>query len=137
MTLQYETDGGALGSAVISQVSAGRKNRLFLEISGSESTLTFDQEAPRASGKAAATRAACSSATPRRSRPRPPATRGSPRDTPGIPGLLQRPRRRHRGSDQRADARRAAHVRRRAPGSALAEAVARSARTGTWVEVGA
>lgn len=46
VTLQYETDGGALGTAVISQVSAGRKNRLFLEISGSESTLTFDQEQP-------------------------------------------------------------------------------------------
>ncbi|MGN6238729.1 MAG: Gfo/Idh/MocA family protein [Cellulosimicrobium cellulans] len=46
VTLQYATDGGALGTAVISQVSAGRKNRLFLEISGSESTLSFDQEQP-------------------------------------------------------------------------------------------
>lgn len=46
VTLQYETDGGALGTAVISQVSAGRKNRLYLEISGSESTLSFDQEQP-------------------------------------------------------------------------------------------
>ncbi|NDO91427.1 Gfo/Idh/MocA family protein [Cellulosimicrobium composti] len=46
VTLQYATDAGALGSAVISQVSAGRKNRLFLEISGSESTLSFDQEQP-------------------------------------------------------------------------------------------
>jgi len=46
VTLQYETDGGALGTAVISQVSAGRKNRLYLEISGSESTLAFDQERP-------------------------------------------------------------------------------------------
>ena len=31
---------------MISQVSAGRKNRLYLEISGSESTLAFDQEQP-------------------------------------------------------------------------------------------
>ncbi|MBD8080161.1 Gfo/Idh/MocA family protein [Cellulosimicrobium arenosum] len=46
VTLQYQTDRGALGTAVISQVSAGRKNRLFLEISGTESTLTFDQEQP-------------------------------------------------------------------------------------------
>ncbi|MFB8230490.1 Gfo/Idh/MocA family protein [Cellulosimicrobium sp. NPDC055967] len=46
VTLQYVTDGGALGTAVISQVSAGRKNRLYLEISGSESTLSFDQEQP-------------------------------------------------------------------------------------------
>lgn len=46
VTLQYETDGGALGTAVVSQVSAGRKNRLYLEISGTESTLAFDQEQP-------------------------------------------------------------------------------------------
>src|SRR5687767_4865767 len=29
--LQFETDGGAVGTAVISQISAGRKNRLWLE----------------------------------------------------------------------------------------------------------
>lgn len=46
VTLQYETDGGALGTAVVSQVSAGRKNRLHLEISGTEATLAFDQEQP-------------------------------------------------------------------------------------------
>jgi len=46
VTLQYQTDGGVLGTAVISQVSAGRKNRLHLEISGSRSTLAFDQEQP-------------------------------------------------------------------------------------------
>ncbi len=32
VVLQFETDGGALGAAVISQVSAGRKNRLWLEV---------------------------------------------------------------------------------------------------------
>ena len=32
--MQFETDGGALGSVVVSQVSAGRKNRLWLEIDG-------------------------------------------------------------------------------------------------------
>jgi len=44
--MQFETDGGALGSAVISQLSAGRKNRLWIEIDGSEESLAFDQEEP-------------------------------------------------------------------------------------------
>jgi predicted dehydrogenase len=46
VTLQFETDGGAIGSAVISQISAGRKNRLFLELDGSEEALAFNQEEP-------------------------------------------------------------------------------------------
>ncbi len=46
VTLQFATAGGMVGSTVISQVSAGRKNRLLLEISGTESTLAFDQEQP-------------------------------------------------------------------------------------------
>lgn len=46
VTLQLRTDGGLLGASVISQVSPGRKNRLLLEVSGSEGTLTFDQEQP-------------------------------------------------------------------------------------------
>jgi predicted dehydrogenase len=44
--VQFETDAGALGSVVISQVSAGRKNRLWFEIDGSEEALAFDQEQP-------------------------------------------------------------------------------------------
>ena len=44
--VQFETDAGALGSVVISQVSAGRKNRLWIEIDGSEEALAFDQEHP-------------------------------------------------------------------------------------------
>jgi predicted dehydrogenase len=44
--VQFETDAGALGSVVISQVSAGRKNRLWIEIDGSEEALAFDQERP-------------------------------------------------------------------------------------------
>ena len=44
--VQFETDAGALGSVVISQVSAGRKNRLWLEIDGAEEALAFDQEQP-------------------------------------------------------------------------------------------
>ena len=44
--VQFETDQGAMGSAVISQISAGRKNRLWLEVDGSEESLAFDQEEP-------------------------------------------------------------------------------------------
>ena len=44
VVLQFETVAGMLGSATISQVSPGRKNRLALEVSGAESTIAFDQE---------------------------------------------------------------------------------------------
>ncbi len=44
MVLQFETDGGALGSAVISQISAGRKNRLWLEVDAADEALAFNQE---------------------------------------------------------------------------------------------
>ncbi|MDA8368886.1 MAG: Gfo/Idh/MocA family oxidoreductase [Nocardiopsaceae bacterium] len=45
-TFQFATRGGMVGASIISQVSAGRKNRLLLEISGTEATLSFDQEQP-------------------------------------------------------------------------------------------
>jgi predicted dehydrogenase len=44
--VQFETDRGAIGTTVISQISAGRKNRLWLEVDGAEEALTFDQEHP-------------------------------------------------------------------------------------------
>jgi predicted dehydrogenase len=44
--VQFETDLGALGTTVISQISAGRKNRLWLELDGAEAALAFDQEEP-------------------------------------------------------------------------------------------
>ena len=44
--VQFETDGGAIGSTVISQISAGRKNRLWLELDGGEEALVFCQEEP-------------------------------------------------------------------------------------------
>ena len=44
--LLFETDAGLIGSTVISQVSAGRRNRLWFEISGTEATVGFDQEQP-------------------------------------------------------------------------------------------
>jgi predicted dehydrogenase len=46
VTMQFVTTDGVLGSAVISQISPGRKNRLLVEITGAEATLTFDQEQP-------------------------------------------------------------------------------------------
>jgi predicted dehydrogenase len=44
--VMFETDRGALGSVVVSQVSAGRKNRLWFEISTAAEGLAFDQEQP-------------------------------------------------------------------------------------------
>ncbi|MDQ2629893.1 MAG: Gfo/Idh/MocA family oxidoreductase [Actinomycetota bacterium] len=44
--LLFETDDGATGSLVVSQVSAGRKNRLWVEIAAGAETFAFDQERP-------------------------------------------------------------------------------------------
>jgi predicted dehydrogenase len=44
--VQFETDAGAVGSVVVSQISAGRKNRLWIELDGAEEALSFDQEHP-------------------------------------------------------------------------------------------
>jgi predicted dehydrogenase len=46
VTAQFVTAAGVLGTLVISQVAAGRKNRLYLEVSGTDTTLAFDQEIP-------------------------------------------------------------------------------------------
>ena len=70
-TLLFETDGGALGSLVVSQVSAGRKNRLWFEISGTDEAVSFDQENPEALWVGSRAGAVSSPATTTRSRPRP------------------------------------------------------------------
>ncbi|MFF2050301.1 Gfo/Idh/MocA family protein [Leifsonia sp. NPDC058194] len=44
--ISFETDGGAMGSLVISQASAGRRNRLWFSFDGPEESYSFDQEAP-------------------------------------------------------------------------------------------
>ncbi|WP_345751729.1 Gfo/Idh/MocA family protein [Microbacterium rhizophilus] len=41
-----ETAGGAIGSLLVSQVAAGRKNALTIEVSGSDGAIAFDQEHP-------------------------------------------------------------------------------------------
>jgi predicted dehydrogenase len=40
----FETDNGAYGTLVVSQVSAGRKNRLWFEMDGANRSVVFDQE---------------------------------------------------------------------------------------------
>jgi predicted dehydrogenase len=45
-TAQFRTESGVVGTLVVSQVAAGRKNRLYLEVSGTESSFGFDQEDP-------------------------------------------------------------------------------------------
>ena len=45
-TLQFDTDKGATGSLVVSQVSPGRKNRLWFSFDGTETSFSFNQERP-------------------------------------------------------------------------------------------
>jgi len=42
----FRTEAGVAGSAVISQLSAGRKNRLWVEVDGARQSAVFDQEQP-------------------------------------------------------------------------------------------
>jgi len=46
VAVTLETDGGAVGTLLVSQVAPGRKNRLHLEIAGTGESLAFDQEQP-------------------------------------------------------------------------------------------
>lgn len=45
-TVLFETDRGASGSLVVSQVSLGRKNKLWFSFDGTEAAFIFDQEQP-------------------------------------------------------------------------------------------
>ena len=44
--LLFRTEQGASGSVVVSQVSPGRKNRLWFEVDGARASVSFDQENP-------------------------------------------------------------------------------------------
>ncbi|SIM55218.1 Predicted dehydrogenase [Micromonospora cremea] len=44
--VHFTTAAGTVGTLVVSQVAAGRKNRLHLELSGTEASFGFDQEDP-------------------------------------------------------------------------------------------
>ncbi len=46
VTLNFETDGGAIGSLVLSQVSLGRKNRIWFSLEGTKASFVFDHEMP-------------------------------------------------------------------------------------------
>jgi len=46
VTVNFETDGGAIGSVVLSQVALGRKNRLWLSLDGTRASFVFDHEDP-------------------------------------------------------------------------------------------
>ncbi|MEO7731853.1 MAG: Gfo/Idh/MocA family oxidoreductase, partial [Kofleriaceae bacterium] len=46
VTMMFETDRGAAGSVVISQISQGRKNRLWFELDAAHEAITFDEEDP-------------------------------------------------------------------------------------------
>ncbi|MQY02085.1 Gfo/Idh/MocA family protein [Actinomadura macrotermitis] len=46
VAVQFTTDRGALGSLMVSQISAGHKNRLHIEFDAAAESLAFDQERP-------------------------------------------------------------------------------------------
>ncbi len=45
-TVLFETDRGAVGNVVVSQVAPGRKNRLWFSFDGQDASYVFDQENP-------------------------------------------------------------------------------------------
>jgi predicted dehydrogenase len=45
-TIIFETDKGACGSLVLSQVSPGSKNKLWFSFEGANESFVFDQESP-------------------------------------------------------------------------------------------
>ncbi|MDP9418137.1 MAG: Gfo/Idh/MocA family oxidoreductase, partial [Actinomycetota bacterium] len=47
-TVVFETDRGAVGNLVVSQVTPGRKNRLWFSFDGQNASYVFDQENPEA-----------------------------------------------------------------------------------------
>ena len=67
--VQFETDARRLGTFLVSQISAGRKNRLRIELDGAGRVYAFDQEAPEALW-VGATRPSWCAATPTLSRRR-------------------------------------------------------------------
>jgi predicted dehydrogenase len=46
VSVALETEGGAIGTLLVSQLAPGRKNRLHLEIAGAAESVVFDQEQP-------------------------------------------------------------------------------------------
>ena len=46
VALVVETDGGAIGTLLVSQVAPGRKNHLTIEVAGTQESVRFEQEQP-------------------------------------------------------------------------------------------
>ena len=137
--MQFETDQGAVGATVISQISAGRKNRLWLEVDGPEESLAFDQEEPESAlvrpprvrhDPVKRDPASCPS-------PPPACAVAAGRPSAGLWGLLRRVRRRRLRRDPAATRRRTAcrpfptGCARRA----ITDAVLTAAREERWVDV--
>ena len=132
----FETDRGATGNLTISQISPGRKNRLWFSVDGATESLCFDQENPESLwiGGREVNRQLLRGTS---EGPAAGALHGRPGRPPaGLPGLLRRLRRRHLRRDRRRRARRAAHLRRR-PARRPHHRRPSSSRRGTssWVEV--
>ncbi|MFD4253345.1 Gfo/Idh/MocA family protein [Amycolatopsis thermoflava] len=135
-TVLFTTRSGVLGSVTVSQVSAGRKNRLWFEFDGQHRSAVFDQENPetawlgsQASAEVLARGAVPASAEHRRLSTLPP---GHPQgyaqcfdnfvaDTYGVIHGEKRD-----GLPTFADGNRSAHI---------VDAVVESARTGRWTPV--
>ena len=136
--VQFETDAGALGSVVVSQISAGRKNRLWLELDGADEALAFDQEHPEELWCGRREAVTLVRRDPATLSPGGGALRDAARrPSAGLRGLLRRVRRRRLRRDRApgvgarrlptfADGLRAAHI---------TDAVLRSAREERWVDV--
>ena len=136
--MQFETDRGALGSTVISQISAGRKNRLWLEVDGAEESLAFDQEEPETLWVGRREAATLIKRDPAFLSGPPPALARLPAGHPqGYARLLRRVRRRGLRRDRAATRRRTA-CRGFADGlraARITDAVLTSAREERWVDV--
>ena len=113
--MQFETDGGAVGSTVISQISPGRKNRLWLEVDGARESVTFSPGGARDAVDRPPRGRHADPARHRRDERRRRAPLLPARRAPaGLRGLLRPVRRRGaRGRARRGAARRHAAVRRR------------------------
>ena len=91
----FETDRGAFGNLTVSQISPGRKNRLWFSVDGATESLCFDQENPESLwiGGREVNRQLLRGAE--RAPGRGPLLRRPGRPPAGLPGLLRRLRRRH------------------------------------------
>ena len=131
----FETDGGALGSLVVSQVSAGRKNRLWFEVSGTDQRWSSTRRTPRRCGWEAAI-GRCPSARPRHARPRGRRVRDAARrPSPGLRVLLRRVRRRTYAAIGGASPDGLPTLEDGLRATRITEAVLRSAESRQWVEV--